>query len=871
MKLTINSVAIIIFILFTSAQCQDIIIEPEYQLNQLNYDESFAHVFRFGGEGVSLALSGGGARGLAQIGVLEVLQENDIPVKFVAGTSMGAVIGGLYCAGYSPQELHELATTVDWEALFSSAPIRSSILVSAKGRQEKSLFKIGIDNFQPVIPRGITSGQKLSNLLTELSYRAGVRSSISFDLLNPPFRATATDLVTGRLEVISSGDLAEAMRASMSFPVGFTPVATGDKLYVDGGLINPLPVDLCREITGGPVIAVNTTTPLFPVDEINDAIDMANQSTTVMSMPNLEDQLEKADIVLTPAIGYHKTFDFENIDSLIDAGRAAALAKLPVIKASLVKDKDSDGEKYPVTDTDIKGLVNLPNSFFNFALATNDTVSEITIKDNLQRILKSGYIRNARAELSSTSDTYRLTYLLEDNPRIKGFSFSGLTRFSPQTIMSNLHSRPGEIANYITFIEDVKTIEKLYAGSGYTLARIKFPYINPRTGIVLISVDEGIISNIKIEGNDQTKDWVILRDLHLNRDKLFTARKAQRSINDLYATGLFETVKLTAEPCSVGIDMTVKVEEKSFDFIRSGVRFDREYKSAGFLDLVASNIMGTGNEASVSGQFGERKRAYLFSVKADRIFKTYLTYKLTFGHSLFKRNLYIDHDKSGHLTETETGAEFEIGQQFPRLGKLSAVLNYSRHIYREPGATSDEDKRLVSLSIRSTVDTYDALPIPESGKYHYFDLEFAGDILGGEMIYTKFYTMAEAYYPLVLGFNFHPKGELGFFNRTPPYFKKFFLGGRNSFYGLYDHEQAGAKILGASFELRKQIDNFLYVTGRYDFGKVWNNLQSIRFDQLEHGIGCSLMAKTIIGPVGIGYGRTDLGREAWYFYAGHDY
>ena len=862
---------IITLLLTCPAFSQNIIIESDYNLNQLNNDQPLYEMFKFSGEGISLALSGGGARGLAHIGVLEVFEENDIPIKFIAGTSMGAVIGGLYSAGYSASELHSLVKQTNWLDLFSSAPLRSSLLISAKGRPEKALLKIGIDKFKPVLPRGITSGQKLSNLLTGLCYRAGVRSSISFDLLNPPFRAVATDLVTGKLEIISSGDLAEAMRASMSFPVGFTPVVTEGRLFVDGGLINPVPVELCREIAGGPVVAVNTTAPLLPITEITDAIDMANQSTTVMSLPNLETQLNLADVVITPNLGYHKSFDFKNVDVLIDAGRAAATELVPLIKRSLGEKFSASGREFAISAVTIEGLRNLPESFFSLNVSHEPNQTDIAIKNNLNQIIRSGFVYSARAELEESSSSYKLKYILQDNPRIKGFAFIGLTKFSPQTILMHLHSRVGEVANFNTFIEDIDTIEKLYAKSGYTLARVKFPQIDPQSGIVSIVVDEGKIQRVGVSGNDRTRRWIVLRDFHLKTGEVFSASKAQRSLDDLYGTGLFETVKLTAQPCSAGVALTVKVEEKSFDYVRTGIRYDNEYKTAGFVDLVSMNIFGLGNEAYISGQFGERKRAYQLNIKADRILKTYLTYRLTIGHSLFKRNYYIDHDLTGYVKEVNDGIELEIGQQYRRLGKLSATIERSDYSYQEPDNLLTVDRHLIALSIRSQVDSYNALPFPETGKNHLFELEFAGDVLGGDIIYSKFYTRLEAYYPLPYGLNLHPRGELGFFNRTPPYFKKFFLGGRNSFYGLFEHELGGAKILSGSLEFRKKITDYLFVTGRYDSGKVWNKLESIRFDQLEHSIGGSIMFKSAIGPVGMAYGRTSTGLDAFYIFAGYDY
>lgn len=870
------SSSLIIITFFSTAVGDIIIIKPDYLYNQpnltnaLQLDDSTYLPPLFRKEGIALALSGGGARGLAQIGVLEVLEEKNIPIKFVAGTSIGAVIGGLYCAGYSPQELHQLVTNIDWNDLFSSAPIRSSVLVSAKGRPEKALIKIGIERWRPVLPRGISSAQKLSNLLTKLCYRSGVRATISFDLLDPPFRATATDMATGQLEVISSGDLAEAMRASMSFPVGFTPVFSDGHLLVDGGLINPVPVELCRQNSGGPVIAINTTAPLLPLEEITDAIDMANQSTTIMSLPRLNIQLKQADLTITPAIGFHKTFDFSPIEQLIDAGRKATVESLPQILAALEEKENESGRFYKISQTKITGLKNMPVTFFKAELVLNKQISELEIKNNLDKIIKSGYVRNAEAVLDGQSQEYVLTYRLEDNPRISGFSFSSLTLFSPQTVLKIMKSKPAQVANYNLIADDIKNIEQLYASSGYTLARVKTYQINPQNGIITITIDEGRINNIHILGNKRTKNWTILRDFHLHPKEIFDAEKAQRSLDDLYATGLFETVKFTASPCSAGIDLTIKVEETSFDYVRAGCRYDNEYKTAGFIDLVGANFLGAGNEFYLSGQFGEKKRAYLLNIKADRIFKTYLTYRLTLGHYIFKRNYYLKHKFSRYLLEESTGVEFEIGQQFPRLGKLSAVLNLMRHSYDSPGHRHHKQRR-TSLSIRSLVDTFNSLPIPETGKYHYFELEFASDILGGEMIYTKFFTSIEAYYPIYKDLNFHPRAALGFFNREVPCFMFFDLGGRDTFYGLFDHELMGEKIFSGSLELRQKLTGYLYLSGRYDVGDIWPTVQSIRFDKLQHSIGGSLILKTFIGPVGIAYGRTSGGQGAFYFYAGYDY
>jgi NTE family protein len=878
MKKTILIIALLVFVVFaTSAIAERIIIKPDRQPNQLDFlgisfmPDTLIKQASFKREGIALALSGGGARGLAHIGVLEVLQENNIPIKFIAGTSMGAVVGGLHCAGYTPKELHELVLGIDWNGLFSPAPLRSSILTSAKGWPEKALLKIGVERGRPVLPMALTSGQKLSNLLTRLCYRNGVRASISFDLLNPPFRATATDLANGQLCVISSGDLADALRATMAFPIGFTPVLSDGHLYVDGGLLNPVPVDLCLRLSGNPVIAVNVTSPLLPINDISDAIDMANQSTTVMSLSQLNDQLAQADVIVIPPIGFHKASDFNEIESLIQAGRRATQDCLPQIMAAMADKKTEVGPQYSISQVTIDGPMNLPKSLFAAYLINVGSHSEWEIKNSLEEIIAGGYVNDAQAILDKDEGSYSLTYRIIDNPRIRNFVFPGRTLFSEQVIFAEMKSRPGQVANYNQLGVDIKAIEQKYAASEYTLARAQLASIDSLTGQVTIAIDEGRINDIRVIGNKRTKPWVIMRDFHLKAGDIFREKKAQASLDDLYATGLFETVKLSAQPCSSGIRLIIKVEEKTFDFIRLGTRYDNEYRASGFIDMVASNIMGTGNDINLATLLGEKKQVYMLNVKADRIFETYLTYRMTATRTNFKRNYYVNHRHERNLFEQSTGFEFEAGQQFPRFGKISVVLDIAKHRFDSPDAPARTTRHQTSVSFRSLVDSFDALPLPERGKYHYFDLEFAGDVFGGDILYTKFYTSLEAYYPIYRGLNFHPRIAMGLYNRRPPYFMLFDLGGHDSFYGLFKHELMGEKILNGSLELRQKLTGYLYITARYDVGDFWSSLSSMRLKSLRHGIGGSVILKTFLGPIGLAYGRTTENDDAVYFYMGYDY
>jgi NTE family protein len=206
---------------------------------------------------IGLVLSGGGARGAAHAGALKVIEELRIPVDYVVGTSMGAIVGGLYASGVSPDQIEAQLTAVDWDALFDDRPPRGSIPFRRKQEdwEQFAEFEVGLGGKGLLFPSGLISGQKLNYLLGRMTIgEAGVED---FDELPIPFRAVATDLNTGEMVVLGDGSLTQAMRASMAVPGLFTPVRLGGRTLVDGGVARSLPVDVVRSMGADVVIAVD--------------------------------------------------------------------------------------------------------------------------------------------------------------------------------------------------------------------------------------------------------------------------------------------------------------------------------------------------------------------------------------------------------------------------------------------------------------------------------------------------------------------------------------------------------------------------------------------------------------------------------------
>jgi len=294
---------------------------------------------------IGLVLSGGAARGLAHVGVLKALEEQGIHIDAIAGTSMGAVIGGLYASGYKIDELEKLALGIDWQQALSDNPAREDIPFRRKQDDRDFLVKQKLsfrDDGSLGLPLGVIQGQNLSLLLESLlAHSSDIRD---FDKLPIPFRAVATDIVNGEKVVFRKGHLPQVIRASMSIPAVFAPVEINGQLLVDGGMVDNIPVDVAREMGVDRVIVVDIGTPLRGRKELSTVFDILNQSITLMTRSNSEVQLASLrpdDILIQPALTSFGATDFGRSQDIITAGYRATQILEPRL-AVLRHNDDSD-------------------------------------------------------------------------------------------------------------------------------------------------------------------------------------------------------------------------------------------------------------------------------------------------------------------------------------------------------------------------------------------------------------------------------------------------------------------------------------------------------------------------------------------------
>lgn len=280
---------------------------------------------------IGLVLSGGGARGLAHVGVLKVLQEANVPVDVIAGTSMGAIIGGLYASGMTPDEIEREILDLEWGGLFESREPRQ--LLSQRRKEEDFLLspvlRLGFRDGEFRLPSGAVSTRALETMLRR--YALPSRHLASFDGLPTPFRAVATDMETGEAVVLEHGDLAGALRASMSVPGFFSPLEMDGRILGDGGLVNNLPIDVARRMGADVVIAVNIGTPLAGRDSLVSLLGITAQMVNILTEQNVKASiatLTPADVLLQPDLGKLTSADFDRAEDLVRIGTEHARSAL---------------------------------------------------------------------------------------------------------------------------------------------------------------------------------------------------------------------------------------------------------------------------------------------------------------------------------------------------------------------------------------------------------------------------------------------------------------------------------------------------------------------------------------------------------------
>ncbi len=364
---------------------------------------------------IGLVLGGGGAKGAAHVGVLTVLDELRIPIDCIAGTSMGALVGGTYASGMSATEIEREIRAIDWTRTVGGRGRRDAMPIDVKLRElvYSNPLEAGYVDGQITVPGGFIETQSIEAEIRSLVSAA--RHTRRFDELPIPFRAVATDMVDGEIVVLGEGDLSSAMRASMAIPGAFAPVIDGDRVLADGGLMRNLPIDVARELCADVVIAVWMTSPQPKPDAVASALSLVSRSLDVVIKANERAQVETltaADVGIGVDMGDIGTADFQRTIEAIELGRAAAQASRETLARYSVSEAEYESwrervrsvrpEAEQLAEVRIEGLQRVNPDFAQRQL-------ESSIAD---RAVDSGEIENDVNRLYALGDFERVDYQL---------------------------------------------------------------------------------------------------------------------------------------------------------------------------------------------------------------------------------------------------------------------------------------------------------------------------------------------------------------------------------------------------------------------------------------------------------------------------
>ncbi|MCK9280608.1 MAG: BamA/TamA family outer membrane protein [Melioribacteraceae bacterium] len=824
---------------------------------------------------VGIALSGGGARAISHVGVLRAIEESHIPIKYITGTSMGSIIGGLYCSGYSIDEIDSIVNSIGWDDFFSAKRTnRRELFVDQKITEDRAILAFRLDGLKPVIPTSINTGQEVSNFLTLVTLNAPIPAHNSFNNLLYEYRAVSTDLISGKAVILSTGSLASAMRASSSVTF-LLPALEQDSLkLVDGGLVANIPVDITRQLGADIVIASDASSPLYKNEELNFPWVVADQLVSIPMQLLNNQQLEKADISIKPELGGLKNNDFDTLKNVINLGYDSAKEKIEILKNIF---KESFDQSLPLPEINLSSisLSENPNKYEKELFEKTKDIKNLNTKDilyELYLIIDKYDLEDADILISSLDNKKIIKINYKEKPIVNEIELFGLTQISAERGLSAFKDILHTNFNSNKVLHSLISFLKVYKSEGYLLADIQSVNFDSTTGVLSIKMNEGLIDDIVVMGNSKTNPKIITREFNFDKGDFFNYNAIKNALVSLGSTNLFDKIELQIRDNNNRNDLYIIVSERPSAVLRFGLRIDNEYLTQMSFDIRDENLFGSATEFGVILSGGLKNRSYILEHKSNRIFNSYLTYKIRGFFQFDDVNVYrndtdvpfnqFNRVKTGEYRQINYGGSFGIGAQTGKFGSLLFEGRYQndqiKSKYDYPGPNYSVDISSIRISI--VIDSQNEYPFPRSGFLINSYYETAQTAFGGDVGYTKLLFDYKNYLDLTPVHNFNFRFIVGFADETLPLSQNFSLGGQNSFFGLRNYEFRGRQIFSSSAEYRYKFPFKLlsdtYFKLRYDLGSIWAKREAIRFKDLRHGVGASIALDSPIGPMEFSVGRS---------------
>ena len=815
---------------------------------------------------IGVALSGGGARAISQIGILKSLQKNNIHIDYLVGTSMGSVIGGLYAAGYCLNEIDSILTSKNWEEFTAiNETSRRDLFVDKKITEDRSIFSIRFNKLSPIIPNSINTGQKVLNFFNLLFINAPLTFDQNFDQMLYDFRAVATDLINGQTIELKNGSISKSLRASSSVSFLLPPVSIDSLLLVDGGLVANVPVEVTRETGADIVIAANTTSPLKTKEELNFPWMIADQTVSIpISIMTLK-QLQLADIVIQPYLGDKKNNEFTNLEGIIELGYDAVNPHLKTISA---KQKQLFSKKQKDFEIFYKNVIPSENDSlaecFLSKISKIDSISNHQLEFMIAEEFNKGDYQNLSGDLIRENNNWKLTINEKKNPTINSVNVFGTTLFEEEFAEQHFISLINKPYNSNKILNSLISFIRKYRQRGIALATVDKIIFDEKEGALNIYFWEGVVNKIVVEGNVKTNSTVILRELPFLEGDPLIYSQLEEGLENLRTTELFDEIDLHVDVENYSNTLIIKVVEKLSAVLRFGLKIDNEYFTQFSFDLRDENLFGTGSEIGASFFVGPRNRNITLEQKSSRIFDTYLTYNIkgfynslditTYSDEVKKNDKSFSRIKDGEYAQISYGASFSIGAQVRKFGNIYGEIRYLRDKI-ENKLNSPVGGYIVNIaSIRGgfKIDSQNKYPYPTSGFLLETYYETSQKIFESNIAYSKLFFDYNYYFSINSLHTIRLRGLVGFADETLPLSQQFSFGGQSSFSGYREYDFRGRQIFISSLEYRLKLPfKFFfdtYLKTKYDLGSIWRETEEIKLKNLRHGASATISFDTPVGP-----------------------
>lgn len=823
---------------------------------------------------VYLSLSGGGARAVSQLGVLKAFEENDIRFDGIVGTSMGSIIGGLYSAGYSLNQLDSQIVRAPWDEFFTlEQTSRKELFPDQKITEDKAILSLRLDGFEPLLPTAINTGQQVANYLNLLTLNAPLNTVANFDEFLYLFNAVSTNLLTGEPHVLGNGSLSIAMRASSSVSLVLAPVKIDSLILVDGGLVANNPVSIAKQHDPDFIIAVDASSPLRDNNELKYPWEIADQLVSIPMKVINEEQLKLADLILRPDVEGKKNTDFSELRALIDLGYNSAIQSIDRIHDDLTKlylNRISPEEKI-IKNLFVKSNSEEVESYFKFL--ESEELSEREVIYHLTKFPNLNSYSKFSAFLEKQETQTELYIRAVPNQIIDNIIIERARLIDSDSLLAKVIDLKNNPFNGEKILNSLLEILREYRKQGYSLTRIRNVDFNDET--LRIVIDEQTINSIEVRGNEKTNSEIITRELPFNEGDYFINTAIEQGLVNLRSTNLFESVELKIEQHGTYNNLIVEVIERPSLLLRFGLRIDTEYFTQASLDLREENLFGTGTEFGTIFTGGIRNQSIAIQLRSNRIFDTFLTYNIRGFYDALDIRTYIDdtasterkfiRSKSGEYTESHFGGSIGIGAQLEKIGNLMFEGRYHQDKISglETFPEADEySTNISSIRLALSIDSQNKYPFPTTGVAFNGFYETAQSALGGDIGYSKLFFEYSSFFPMNSFHNLNLRLKFGFADQTLPLSQQFSFGGQSSFFGYRDYEFRGRQIFISSLAYRVKLPFKIffdtYLKARYDLGSIWTQKEEIKFKNLRHGIGASIALDTPIGPAEFSAGKSFL-------------